>query len=184
MIPEDVERELRALVGAAYPQLDELSRVILMLAHRSGGFRNEDVQHYRQEHSRDIGGRLAQLVTSGWLRKDGHGRGTRYSWPAMETRDLLSELPPGIQEGIGNATNETQVKATDTTQETTGTPQETTQEKILRLLKTEPALTRKELAARIGITKEGIKYHLRKLTAAGVIRHVGATKAGHWEVLK
>lgn len=191
MIPEDVERKLRALVGAAYPQLDELSRVILMLAHRSGGFRNEDVQHYRQEHSRDIGGRLAQLVTSGWLRKDGYGRGTRYSWPAMETRFLLSELPPGIQEGIGNATHETQVKATDTTQETTrttqettGTPQETTQEKILRLLKTEPALTRKELAARIGITEEGIKYHLRKLTAAGVIRHVGATKAGHWEVLK
>lgn len=68
-----------------------------------------------------------------------------------------------------------------TTQEAT---QETTQEKILAILKARPATTRKELAAEIGLTPDGIKYHLNKLRVAGVIRHVGPTKAGHWEVLK
>ena len=64
------------------------------------------------------------------------------------------------------------------------TTQETTQEKILALLKTEPKMTRRMLAERIGITPDGVKYHLEKLKAAGSIRHVGSTKAGHWEVLK
>jgi len=40
------------------------------------------------------------------------------------------------------------------------------------------------MAARIGVSTDGIKYHLNKLKSASVIRHVGPTKAGHWEVLK
>lgn len=40
------------------------------------------------------------------------------------------------------------------------------------------------IAERIGITQDGVKYHIRKLRASGTIRHVGATKAGSWEVLK
>jgi ATP-dependent DNA helicase RecG len=70
---------------------------------------------------------------------------------------------------------------TVTTQETT---QETTRDKILAILRSAPAITRRELAATIGITADGIKYHLKKLSADGVIRHVGPTKTGHWEVLK
>ena len=45
-------------------------------------------------------------------------------------------------------------------------------------------LTRRELAERIGITPDGIKYHLGKLKAAGAIRRVGSDRAGGWEVLK
>jgi len=67
------------------------------------------------------------------------------------------------------------------TQETT---QETTQEKILDLLTLHPSMTRNELAAHIGLTPDGIKYHLTKMKAAGLIRRVGPTKSGHWEVLK
>lgn len=68
-----------------------------------------------------------------------------------------------------------------TTQET---PQETTRERILALLKGEPELTQRMLAERVGLTPNGVKYHLTRLRAAGVIRHVGPTKAGRWEVLK
>ncbi len=64
-----------------------------------------------------------------------------------------------------------------------GTAQETTQERILALLREDPRLTRRGLAARIGITPDGIKYHLAKLRKAGRIRHVGATKKGRWEVI-
>lgn len=65
------------------------------------------------------------------------------------------------------------------TQETT---QETTQERILICMKADPGITRKQIAAKVGLTEDGVKYHLTKLTKSGVIRHVGSTKAGRWEV--
>lgn len=89
MIPDDVERELRALVGDAYAGLDELERVILMLAHRFGEVGNADIQPYRPEHPRDIGMKLKLLVERGWLGKHGHGRGTRYRWPQLCAPDLF-----------------------------------------------------------------------------------------------
>jgi ATP-dependent DNA helicase RecG len=64
------------------------------------------------------------------------------------------------------------------------TAQETTQEKILALLRAQPTITRRELAARIGLSADGIKYHMEKMKSSGLIRHVGPTKAGHWEILK
>jgi Fic family protein len=67
-----------------------------------------------------------------------------------------------------------------TTQET---PQETTQEKILQALKVNPKMTRVELAKLLGITPDGVKYHLQKMVKAGIIKHVGATKAGEWVIL-
>ena len=86
-------------------------------------------------------------------------------------------------------------EATGTTQENPqeprGTTQETAQEgrgavrrRIVALLRAEPEITRRVLAERVGITADGVKYHLTRLRAAGLIRHVGATKAGRWEVLK
>ncbi len=62
------------------------------------------------------------------------------------------------------------------------TTQETTQEQILALLREDSTLTRKVLADRIGITPDGVKYHLDKLRDTGRIRHVGPTKKGRWEV--
>jgi ATP-dependent DNA helicase RecG len=93
MIPADVERELRAVVGDAYGTLDELGRVILMLAHRFGEVGNEDIQPYRQEHPQEIGTRLRELVSAGWLEKAGHGRGTRYRWPQAASPDLFATFP-------------------------------------------------------------------------------------------
>ena len=62
--------------------------------------------------------------------------------------------------------------------------QETTQENILAGLRVEPTLTRKLLAQRLGISEDGVKYHLNKLKAAGRIRRVGPTKGGRWEVVE
>jgi len=81
------------------------------------------------------------------------------------------------------------VKATEkttqkTTQEIEKTTQKTTQEMILSLIKTNPAITRKGVAEKTGLTPDGVKYHLDKLREQGVIRHVGATKKGYWEVME
>jgi len=75
----------------------------------------------------------------------------------------------------------TQEATQEATQETT---QEGVQGRILALLRSRPAMTRRELAEHIGLSVDGIKYHLDKLRAAGIIRHVGPTKAGQWEILK
>jgi ATP-dependent DNA helicase RecG len=69
----------------------------------------------------------------------------------------------------------------ETTQEAT---QETTQEKILELIKKNPSSTRKELADKVGLTTDGVKYHLDKLKKQGIIKHTGATKKGKWEVME
>ncbi len=63
------------------------------------------------------------------------------------------------------------------------TTQETTQEKILALLKSKPEITRAENARRIGLSADGVKYHLDALRKAGRIRHVGPTKKGRWEII-
>ena len=94
----------------------------------------------------------------------------------QETEATTQEIERTTQEDGGATTQETE----NTTQEIEGT----TQERILALLKAEPGITRRLLAERVGITPDGVKYHLDKLRTAGVIRHVGATKAGRWEVLK
>ena len=108
----------------------------------------------------------------------------------QETGHTTQEAEATTQE-TGRTTQEIQVTTQEdngrTTQETGHTTQEaevTTQERILALIEAEPEITRRLLAERVGITPDGVKYHLDKLRAAGVIRHVGATRAGRWEVLK
>jgi len=90
LIPEAVERELRALVGDAYAGLTELDRIILMLAHRFGEVRNSDVQLYRREHPREIGDRLKYLVDHHWIYPTGRGRGTRYTLSSGQPADLFA----------------------------------------------------------------------------------------------
>jgi ATP-dependent DNA helicase RecG len=52
------------------------------------------------------------------------------------------------------------------------------------LIKGYPSITRQELADKLGLSPDGIKYHLQKMKLSGVIHHVVSTKAGHWQVLK
>jgi len=64
------------------------------------------------------------------------------------------------------------------------TAQETTQEKIVALIKLNPSITQKGLSEQTGISVDGVKYHLKKLKDAGMITRSGSTKTGQWRVLK
>ena len=116
---------------------------------------------------------------------------------AAET-DTTQNSPDTTQKGdaatggtTGRATQDTTRKKPDTTQETTpktvGTTQETvrnsTRRRILSLLSDEPRITQVEIAERLGITRDGVTYHFRKLRTDGIIRRVGSRKSGHWEVV-
>jgi ATP-dependent DNA helicase RecG len=92
-IPEDVERELKEIVGDNYCNLTELDRTVLMLAHRFGEINNIGIQRYRHEHPREIGECLKRLVNKGWLEQFGRARGTYYTLPSQGQSDLLSLFP-------------------------------------------------------------------------------------------
>jgi ATP-dependent DNA helicase RecG len=69
------------------------------------------------------------------------------------------------------------------TQENPVSIQKTTAERIIEEIRKHPFTTREQLAEVIGITPDGIKKQLDKLKKSGKIRHVGATKKGHWEII-
>ena len=50
------------------------------------------------------------------------------------------------------------------------------------LLMQDPHLTRNQLAQRLSLTPDGVKYHLQKLKTAGRIEHIGPKKQGYWKV--
>ena len=76
-------------------------------------------------------------------------------------------------------------KATQkTTQKTAQKTAQKTTQKIMSLIRHNPQITRQELAIELAMTDSGIKYHLRKMQANGLIGRVGPDKGGHWEVLQ
>ena len=58
-----------------------------------------------------------------------------------------------------------------------------TPDAVLALLASEPALTLKQLAERIGRSTSTVERAAAALVKAGRLRFVGPRKGGHWEVL-
>ena len=84
---------------------------------------------------------------------------------------------------IVNTTHEIVNTTHETTHENVNTTQETTQEKILQVISKKPNVTRKELSNILGITSDGVKYHLHKMVHNGIIKHEGSAKFGDWIIL-
>ena len=80
-------------------------------------------------------------------------------------------------------TTETSKKTTERTTETGGKTRERTTEKIIRLMRENPQITNKELAAACGITEDGVYWNTKKLRKNNIIQRVGGDFGGHWEVL-
>lgn len=57
-----------------------------------------------------------------------------------------------------------------------------TRDRIIEQLHNNPKITRNELASLLGITSDGVKYHLQKMTAEGIIIRHGSARGGYWEV--
>ena len=55
---------------------------------------------------------------------------------------------------------------------------------ILELIKKNPSIKKENLALKLGITIDGVKYHIKKLKKQGVIKWVGLSKGGHWEIFQ
>jgi ATP-dependent DNA helicase RecG len=53
---------------------------------------------------------------------------------------------------------------------------------IIEVIRVRPGITMKEIATQLDLTIDSIRHHMRMLQNAGIIRHLGSTKAGRWEV--
>lgn len=62
--------------------------------------------------------------------------------------------------------------------------QMSTQEIILREIRKNPKITRIQLAGIIGISSDGVKYHLQKLSRTGILKRIGSTRYGEWAIIK
>lgn len=57
-----------------------------------------------------------------------------------------------------------------------------TRDKIIEQILNNPKITRNELASILGITPDGVKYHLQKMTTEGIVIRHGSARGGYWEV--
>lgn len=81
-----------------------------------------------------------------------------------------------LKEFNGSTTQETTIK---TTTKTT-----TKQEEIIKIIAENPHISAKEMAERLNLTIDGVRYHLTKMRKAGLIRYEGSTKLGQWVIIK
>ena len=60
----------------------------------------------------------------------------------------------------------------------------TTPNAIIALIRENSTISAAQMAKSLGLTRDGIRYHLDRMKAEGVIRFVGTTRNGHWEIIK
>ncbi len=70
-----------------------------------------------------------------------------------------------------------------TGKETRVRTREETREEILALITKNSRITIAQLAIAIGITPKGIEWQIGRLKKDGLLRRIGPTKGGHWEVV-
>lgn len=58
----------------------------------------------------------------------------------------------------------------------------TRQNEIMRLLNNEPHLSKAKIAERIQVSYMTVKRDINKLVEWGLIRYMGSSKGGHWEI--
>ncbi len=61
---------------------------------------------------------------------------------------------------------------------------ETTEEKIINLIKMNPNITQNEMAEKLGLTRDGISYNIKNLKYKKIIKRIGSHKTGTWKIIK
>ena len=54
--------------------------------------------------------------------------------------------------------------------------------KILKYIKEDPKITRNELASKLNISSDGVKYNLKKLIDKNIIERIGPDNGGYWNI--
>ena len=112
---------------------------------------------------------------------------------------VILRRPNGVNTGLAGSGGSALATTQETTQQTTQqTTQETTQQisnrrllqlvppgnmrNIVSLVMKNPHINIDRMAEVLGLTSNGIKYHIKRLRTFIKFKHVGALQAGHWEI--
>ena len=60
----------------------------------------------------------------------------------------------------------------------------TKQKEIIKIIAENPHISAKEMAEKLNLTIDGVRYHLTKMRKAGLIQYEGSTKLGQWVIMK
>jgi len=115
-----------------------------------------------------------------------------------KTQKGFIDKPFEVSESPGDAAEETQgttIKSTmkttakttakktkEKSEETTAKKAEEIPAKIIRLIKANPNINLAHLSKQLNITKEGVRYHLKNLKLAGILKRIGTSRSGYWEI--
>ena len=58
----------------------------------------------------------------------------------------------------------------------------TTRDKILEIIQKNPRISRKEIADQLGLSIDGVRYHIRKLTEDKILEYIGNSRNGYWKI--
>ena len=58
------------------------------------------------------------------------------------------------------------------------------QKTILKLIKENPYISKKELSETIGISTTAIDKNITRLKKEGLLKRIGPDKGGHWEIVE
>lgn len=77
-----------------------------------------------------------------------------------------------------------QVGPNNTDKETNKETNKETWERILDIMRVMPEISVKKIAEQLNMSVSGVRYHINKMKALGVVQHIGSTKKGQWRVNK
>jgi len=83
---------------------------------------------------------------------------------------------------VADTTGGTTREAVDPTKESVAESETSTRQKIISLLQKNGCIVAEEMARRIGISVDGVWYHIKELRKKGIVSREGSTKSGRWVV--
>ena len=88
-----------------------------------------------------------------------------------------------IREGFNDYKNKTASDGGSTTPKLPPNyPQADSQKMILSMVRQNSKITRKGIAEKLGVSVDGARYHLKKLSDAGILTYEGTSRNGHWVI--
>ncbi len=57
-------------------------------------------------------------------------------------------------------------------------------DKIIEIMREQPAVTVKKIAEQIGLSISGVRYHVNKMKKDGIVEHIGSSKKRTWVIHK
>ena len=88
---------------------------------------------------------------------------------------------PTLKISGSTTTNTTTKNIAGTTTKIVG---EAKEKEVLEIIRNNPMLSVAQIAPILGLSRDGVRYHIRNLKKRGILRRTGHGRGGSWEVLK